>query len=186
MNQAMQVLRKLHEQQKQNQTALHDKKYTYAAQQDLVKVEMNGKFQILSLSINDGLIDVDDIQTLEEMVCDCVADCTKLILADYENAIPSQLRQVYAMDPSETINKQKQEWNDKSFNYACSDDNVSVVIRGSMIIEKINIVNKTIIDPNKKKELEEIIKNDLSDALDAVYDSWDENNNMTLSSPDLF
>ncbi|MCF0126835.1 MAG: YbaB/EbfC family nucleoid-associated protein, partial [Clostridia bacterium] len=68
MNQAMQMLRKLHEQQKQKQSALHDKKYTYAAQQNLVKVEMNGKFQILSLSINEGLIDVDDIQTLEEMV----------------------------------------------------------------------------------------------------------------------
>ncbi|MCF0126314.1 MAG: hypothetical protein HUJ68_11295, partial [Clostridia bacterium] len=61
------------------------------------------------LSINEGLIDVDDIQTLEEMVCDCVADCTKQILTDYENAIPSQLRQVYAMDPSETISKKKQE-----------------------------------------------------------------------------
>ena len=109
MNQAMQMLRKLHELQKKNQDALKNKKYSYSAQQNLVSVEMNGKFEILSLSINDGLIDPDDIITLEEMVCDCVADCTKQILNDYENAVPAQLRQIYAMDPSETINKKKNE-----------------------------------------------------------------------------
>ena len=186
MNQAMQILRKLHEQQKQSQDALKDKTYSYSAQQNLVTVEMNGKFEILSLSINDGLIDVDDIITLEEMVCDTVVECTKKILNDYEMAIPEQLRQVYAMDPDEIITKKKNEWNEKSFNYECADNNVNVLIRGSMIIEKITIVNKLIVDPAKKKELEEILKNDLSDALNAVYDDWDENNNATLTSQDLF
>ena len=186
LNQAMQVLRKLHEQQKKSQSALHDKKYQFAAQQNLVKVEMNGKFEITSLSVNDGLIDPDDIITLEEMVADTIAECTKLILKDYEEAIPAQLRQIYAMDPSETINVKKQEWNDKSFNYECADENINVVIRGSMIIEKIKIVNMKIVDSAKKTELENILKNDLSDALSAVYDSWDENNNSTISSEDLF
>ncbi|MCF0227242.1 MAG: YbaB/EbfC family nucleoid-associated protein [Malacoplasma sp.] len=186
LNQAMQVLRKLHEQQKKNQSALQDKKYQFASQQDLVKVEMNGKFEIISLSINGGLIDADDIITLEEMVSDTVADCTKLILKDYEDAVPAQLKQIYAMDPSNTLNAKKKEWNDKSFNYECADENITVVIRGSMIIEKIKIVNTQIVDLAKKSELENILKSDLTDALSAVYDSWDENNNATISSEDLF
>ena len=120
------------------------------------------------------------------MVCDSVSECTRKILNDYESAIPEQLRQVYAMDPSETINKKKNEWNEKSFNYECADNNINILIRGSMIIEKITIVNKLIVDPAKKVELESILKNDLTDALSAVYDDWDENNNATLTSQDLF
>ena len=186
INQALKILRQLRDQQKQAQDLLKDKKYSYAAQQNLVTIEMNGKFEILSLSINDGLVDPDDIITLEEMVCDTVVECTKLILKDYEMAVPEQLRQVEAMDPTGIVNKEKNEWNEMSFNYECVDNIINVLIRGSMVIEKITIINKLIVDPTKKKELEEILKNDLSDALNAVYDDWDKNNNDTTTHLQLF
>ena len=179
MNQAMQLMRKLYEQQQNNQALLHDKTYSSVSEQDLIKLEMNGKFKVLSLTINEGLIDADDVITLEEMLTDTVNKCVKNILQDYDNAVPDQLKQIYAMEPSGQIEAAKKEWNDKSFNYECADGNLTVVIRGSMLIDKLTI-KPDIVKPDQKAKLEEILANDLSDAFDAVYDSWDENNNATL------
>ena len=72
MNALMRQAQKMQEEMKAKQAELEAAEYTGSASGELVTVKMNGKHEILSVSIKPEAVDPDDIEMLEDLVAAAV------------------------------------------------------------------------------------------------------------------
>ena len=68
VNQLMQQAQKLQEDMKAKQAELEAAEYTGSAAGEMVTVRMNGKHEVLSISIKPEAVDPDDIEMLEDLI----------------------------------------------------------------------------------------------------------------------
>ena len=61
------------------QAELEEREYDVAAGGGVVKVKINGKKEILSVKIDPEVIDPDDPETLEDLVCAAVNEAVKTV-----------------------------------------------------------------------------------------------------------
>ena len=64
----MKQMQKLQKQMAQAQEELNQTEYVGSSQSDLVKVTVNGKRQVLSVSIKPEAVDGDDVELLQDLV----------------------------------------------------------------------------------------------------------------------
>ena len=86
MNQAamMKQVQKMQQDMVRMQEELENKTYTAAAGGGMVKAEVNGKNEIVSLNINPEAVDPDDVEMLQDMVIAAVNEAMRT--ADTESA----------------------------------------------------------------------------------------------------
>ena len=68
MNALMRQAQKMQEDMKSKQAELEAAEYTGSAAGEMVTVKMNGKHEVLSITIKPEAVDPDDIEMLEDMV----------------------------------------------------------------------------------------------------------------------
>ena len=68
MNALMRQAQKMQEDMKAKQAELEAAEYTGSASGEMVTVKMNGKHEVLSITIKPEAVDPDDIEMLEDMV----------------------------------------------------------------------------------------------------------------------
>lgn len=72
MNALMRQAQKMQEDMKAKQAELEAAEYTASASGELVTVRMNGKHEVLSVTIKPEAVDPDDIEMLEDLVAAAV------------------------------------------------------------------------------------------------------------------
>ena len=75
MQKMMKDMQKLQGKMTSMQSELEEKSFTAEAGGGMVKIEMSGKYDLISIRLNEEVVDPDDIEALED-----------LILAAYNNA----------------------------------------------------------------------------------------------------
>ena len=87
MNQAamMKQVQKMQQDMVRMQEELENKTYTAAAGGGMVKAEVNGKNEIVSLSINPEAVDPDDVEMLQDMVIAAVNEALRAAETDKAN-----------------------------------------------------------------------------------------------------
>lgn len=68
MNALMRQAQKMQEDMKAKQAELEAAEYTGSASGEMVTVKMNGKHEVLSISIKPEAVDPDDIEMLEDLI----------------------------------------------------------------------------------------------------------------------
>ena len=68
MNALMRQAQKMQEDMKSKQAELEAAEYTGSAAGEMVTVKMNGKHEVLSISIKPEAVDPDDIEMLEDLI----------------------------------------------------------------------------------------------------------------------
>ena len=79
IQQLMQQARKMQEQMEKQKKELEESIVEAQAGGEMVKVQMNGKREILSLKINPNAVDPDDIEMLEDLVIAAINDANTQI-----------------------------------------------------------------------------------------------------------
>ena len=79
IQQLMQQARKMQEQMEKQKRELEESIVEAKAGGEMVKVQMNGKREILSLKINPAAVDPDDIEMLEDLVVAAINDANAQI-----------------------------------------------------------------------------------------------------------
>ncbi len=74
MNALMRQAQKMQEDMKAKQAELEAAEYTGSAAGEMVTVKMNGKHEVLSITIKPEAVDPDDVEMLEDMVLAAVKD----------------------------------------------------------------------------------------------------------------
>ena len=72
MNSLMRQAQKMQEDMKAKQAELEAAEYTGSASGEMVTVKMNGKHEVLSITIKPDAVDPDDIEMLEDLVAAAV------------------------------------------------------------------------------------------------------------------
>ena len=72
MNALMRQAQKMQEDMKAKQAELEAAEYTGSASGEMVTVKMNGKHEVLSISIKPEAVDPDDIEMLEDLIAAAV------------------------------------------------------------------------------------------------------------------
>ena len=87
MNQAamMKQVQKMQQDMVRMQEELENKTYTAAAGGGMVKAEVNGKNEIVSLNINPEAVDPDDVEMLQDMVIAAVNEAMRSADVDSAN-----------------------------------------------------------------------------------------------------
>ena len=87
MNQAamMKQAQKMQQEMLRMQEELETKTYTASAGGGMVKAEVNGKNEIVSLSINPEAVDPDDVEMLQDMVIAAVNEALRTAETDKNN-----------------------------------------------------------------------------------------------------
>ena len=87
MNQAamMKQVQKMQQDMIRMQEEMESKTYTAAAGGGLVKAEVNGKNEIVSLEINPEAVDPDDVEMLQDMVIAAVNEALRAAETDKAN-----------------------------------------------------------------------------------------------------
>ena len=79
LQQIMQQARKMQEQMERQKRELEESIVEAQAGGEMVKVQMNGKREILSLKINPNAVDPDDVEMLEDLVIAAINDANSQI-----------------------------------------------------------------------------------------------------------
>ena len=79
MNALMRQAQKMQEDMKAKQAELEAAEYTGSAAGEMVTVRMNGKHEVLSISIKPEAVDPDDIEMLEDMVAAAINATVKQV-----------------------------------------------------------------------------------------------------------
>ena len=79
LQQIMQQARKMQEQMERQKKELEESIVEAQAGGEMVKVQMNGKREILSLKINPNAVDPDDLEMLEDLVIAAINDANSQI-----------------------------------------------------------------------------------------------------------
>ena len=79
MNSLMRQAQKMQEDMKAKQAELEAAEYTGSASGEMVTVKMNGKHEVLSITIKPEAVDPDDIEMLEDLVAAAFNDAARRI-----------------------------------------------------------------------------------------------------------
>ncbi len=79
MNAMIKQAQKLQEDMEALQEELNSREYTVAAGGGMVEVSINGLKEILSIKIQPEIVDPDDVETLEDVVCAAVNEAIKRV-----------------------------------------------------------------------------------------------------------
>ena len=79
MNALMRQAQKMQEDMKSKQAELEAAEYTGSASGEMVTVKMNGKHEVLSITIKPEAVDPDDIEMLEDLVAAAFNDAARRI-----------------------------------------------------------------------------------------------------------
>ena len=79
MNALMRQAQKMQEDMKSKQAELEAAEYTGSAAGEMVTVKMNGKHEVLSITIKPEAVDPDDIEMLEDLVAAAFNDAARRI-----------------------------------------------------------------------------------------------------------
>ena len=79
VNALMRQAQKMQEDMKTKQAELEATEYTGSASGEMVTVRMNGKHEVLSVSIKPEAVDPDDIEMLEDLVAAAVNATVKVV-----------------------------------------------------------------------------------------------------------
>lgn len=79
MNSLMRQAQKMQEDMKAKQAELEAAEYTGSASGEMVTVKMNGKHEVLSITIKPEAVDPDDIEMLEDLVAAAVNATVKQV-----------------------------------------------------------------------------------------------------------
>ncbi len=71
------------------QAELEVKEYTASAGGNMVEATVNGRHEVVKLSINPDVVDPDDIDMLEDLVCAAVNEAIRAAAADSEQRMGS-------------------------------------------------------------------------------------------------
>lgn len=82
MNQLMKQAQKMQKQMEQAQQELEATVYEATAGGGVVKVEMSGKKELLSISLAEEVVDPDDVEMLEDLILVAVNDVMKKMEED--------------------------------------------------------------------------------------------------------
>ena len=87
MNQAamMKQAQKMHQEMLRMQEEMETKTYSASAGGGMVKAEVNGKNEVLSLQINPEAVDPDDVEMLQDMVIAAVNEALRTAETDKAN-----------------------------------------------------------------------------------------------------
>ena len=81
MQQMLKQAQKMQEDMQQKQEELESCEYDVAVGGGVVSMKINGKKEILSVSISPEVVDPDDIETLEDLIVACVNEGIKKVEA---------------------------------------------------------------------------------------------------------
>ena len=90
MNALMRQAQKMQEDMKSKQAELEAAEYTGSAAGEMVTVKMNGKHEVLSITIKPEAVDPDDIEMLEDLVLAAVNEA----LRQYEAASDATVNKI--------------------------------------------------------------------------------------------
>ena len=79
MNALMRQAQKMQEDMKAKQAELEAAEYTGSAAGEMVTVKMNGKHEVLSITIKPEAVDPDDVEMLEDMVAAAINATVKQV-----------------------------------------------------------------------------------------------------------
>ena len=79
MNSLMRQAQKMQEEMAAKQAELEEREYDISAGGGVVNVKINGKKEILSISLEPEIIDPDDIETLEDILVAAVNEAIKRV-----------------------------------------------------------------------------------------------------------
>ena len=77
MNALMRQAQKMQEDMKAKQAELEAAEYTGSAAGEMVTVKMNGKHEVLAITIKPEAVDPEDVETLEDLITVAVNDAIK-------------------------------------------------------------------------------------------------------------
>ena len=77
MNDMLRQAQKMQEDMATKQAELESREYDISAGGGVVKIKINGKKEILSLTIDPVIVDPDDVETLEDLITVAVNDAVK-------------------------------------------------------------------------------------------------------------
>ena len=89
MNALMRQAQKMQDDMKAKQAELEAAEYTGSASGEMVTVKMNGKHEVLSISIKPEAVDPDDIEMLEDLVTAAVNDAVNKVAQQSQERMAS-------------------------------------------------------------------------------------------------
>ena len=87
MNALMRQAQKMQEDMKAKQAELEAAEYTGSAAGEMVTVRMNGKHEVLSISIKPEAVDPDDIEMLEDLIVAATNEALRKVEAESASAM---------------------------------------------------------------------------------------------------
>ena len=84
MQSMLRQAQKMQEDMAAAQAELEEKEYTATSGGNMVEAKVNGKHQVVSLKINPDVVDPDDVDMLEDLVCAAVNEAIRAAAADSE------------------------------------------------------------------------------------------------------
>ena len=75
------MIKKMQEDMVNTQAELEAREYDIAAGGGVINVKINGKKEILSVKLDPEIVDPDDIETLEDLICAAVNEAVKKVEA---------------------------------------------------------------------------------------------------------
>ena len=84
MQSMLKQAQKMQEDMATAQAELEEKEYTATSGGNMVEATVNGRHQVLSVKINPDVVDPDDVDMLEDLVCAAVNEAIRAAVADSE------------------------------------------------------------------------------------------------------
>ena len=89
MQSMLKQAQKMQEDMANAQAELEQKEYTASAGGNMVEATVNGRHELTSIKINPDVVDPDDVDMLEDLVCAAVNEAIRAAAADSEQRMSS-------------------------------------------------------------------------------------------------
>ena len=84
MQSMLKQAQKMQEDMQNAQAELEEKEYTATSGGNMVEAMVNGKHEVIGLKINPDVVDPDDVDMLEDLVCAAVNEAIRAAVSDSE------------------------------------------------------------------------------------------------------
>lgn len=91
MNEMMKKAQELSENMKQQQEELAKKTFSVSVGGEMVKMTFNGKQEAISIEIDSEIVDVNDIETLQDLILSAVNEGLRQSQTNMQNSLGEQL-----------------------------------------------------------------------------------------------
>jgi len=91
MNEMMKKAQELSENMKQQQEELAKQTFSVSVGGEMVKMTFNGKQEAISIEIDSEVVDVNDIETLQDLILSAVNEGLRQSQANMQNSLGKQL-----------------------------------------------------------------------------------------------